>query len=228
MHDMPEEGVDAMITPVFAFDRHEQWYPVGVDDSVARYGYQWSNRAHRFETSAGLPVERLDFPRGMKPDPTWRPTVYHRLVEGGGLNWHQFWLWYMYNPWSVVGYGAHEGDWEFVQLGCRDAAGEYPILVTGSQHKTGGKREYWACALHGDRPMIYVARGSHANYLAPGAQGGGIDRCDPVLILDNYEVREFGAWASWDGRWGNSDNSPISPARHGAYLAPHLFHSAAK
>jgi hypothetical protein len=32
-------GWSAVITPVFAFDRHERWYPVGVDDSVARYGY---------------------------------------------------------------------------------------------------------------------------------------------------------------------------------------------
>jgi hypothetical protein len=224
-----------VIAPVFVFDSREQWRPVGVEESLLATGVTFG---HDFpDTLVGALEGRIDFPPDMK-QPDLPPVGYHRIQQGGGLYWHQFWFWYLYNPWDVAGIGRHEGDWEFVQIGCTDREGDHPVLVTCSQHHTGGKREYWAAELTNDptpQPYVYVALGSHATYFAPGTQGGGIDHCDaqgPVIHGNNtYDIewRLFGSWASWPGRWGNSDTSPQSPAcQVKRWRTPHLFHSEAR
>jgi hypothetical protein len=164
--------------------------------------------------------------------PDLPPVGYHRLVAAANLHWHQFWLWYLYNPWSVGGVGRHEGDWEFVQIGCTDEAGDSPVLVTYSQHHTGSKREYWSASQSADgRPLVFVARGSHANYLGPIANLE--DRCDANgTRLTDVEWRDFGSWVTWKGRWGNSTGegkSPESPGQQTVrWNTPHLFHASAR
>jgi len=223
-----------VIPPVFVFDSRERWFPVGVEESLLPHGYEWTGDGWKVR-GAIFAAERLNFPADMR-QPDLPPVGYHRVQKGGDLHWHQYWLWYLYNPWEVAGIGRHEGDWEFVQLGCTDKAGDEPVLLTCSQHHSGGKREAWACEAFADRPVIYVAVGSHANYFTAG-QHGGIDRCNGKGRtfgdctddgMRAIEWRPFGAWASWPGRWGNSDNSPQSPGRQGhRWSAPHLYHSSA-
>ncbi len=155
---------------------------------------------------------------------------YRRSVEGGGLTWFQYWLWYLYNPKKVLVTGNHEGDWEFVQVGY---AGDQPICMTTSQHHSGGARMWWEMEVEGSRPVVYPALGSHANYFTPVSQipeigddgdGGG-------ARLDAIEWQEFGPWATWPGQWGNSTgqgHSPDSPGSQGdRWSAPHLYHSKA-
>jgi hypothetical protein len=230
-----------VIAPVFVFDSREKWFPVGVEESLALHGFKWDYGWRRTGLVGVAQVVldspepgRLDFPPDMR-QPGLPPVGYHRTQRGGGLFWHQFWLWYLYNPWEVAGVGKHEGDWEFVQLGCADEAGVHPVLVTCSQHHSGGKREAWACTGWDgprSRPTIYVALGSHANYFTAGTHGG-IDQANGygnALGTDEnpIEWRPFGPWASWPGRWGNSENSPQSPARQvQRWRTPHLFHSSA-
>ena len=172
----------------------------------------------------------MDFPAGMT-DPTDTPVVgYHRALPGAELWWHQFWLWYLYNPWNIGGVGRHEGDWEFVQIATTDEAGDQPVLMTASQHHSGEKREFWRCELDGERPVIYVAVDSHANYFTPGDRGTDTadGQGDPLV---DVEWRDFGPWASWPGLWGNSTGpgrSPESPGQQGArWHHPHLYHSSA-
>lgn len=224
-----------MIVPVFVFDSREKWFPVGVEEALelATQPLPWGFPAIT-ATVAPEYRARIDFPAGMT-QPDLPPVGYHRMQRGGGLYWHQWWLFYLYNPWSVAGVGKHEGDWEFVQTGCVDEAGDRPVLVTCSQHHSGGKREFWATTLGSERtspgrPFVYVARGSHANYFNRGIVGDGTDFCDGQgRILADIEWRPFGPWASWPGRWGNSDRSPESPARQAhRWSAPHLFHSSAR
>jgi hypothetical protein len=223
------------VAPIFVFDSGETFFPVGVEESLAATHPKLVGRNGPI---AG-PVDvsklnddciRLDFPADMK-QPELPPVGYWRVAEGGGLYWHQYWLWYVYNPWNVGGVGRHEGDWEFVQLGCTDQDGAKPVLVTYSQHHTGAKREYWAVSHERGRPLVYAARGSHANYLAPVATVD--DRCDAKgRRIDEIEWREFGPWATWTGRWGNSTGegrSPESPGQqHSRWATPHLFHAAAR
>ena len=43
--------------------------------------------------------------------------VYGRVLTSGGKTWLQYWLFSYYNPQNVLGFGVHEGDWEFIQVG---------------------------------------------------------------------------------------------------------------
>ena len=217
-----------MIAPIFKLNTRERWRPQPVE-TVERLG-----------TIAGAPVDlsalpeaggRIDFPPDMK-DPRDTPVVgYHRVMKAASLWWHQYWLWYLYNPWSFAGTGVgrHEGDWEFVQLACTDRKGERPVLVTASQHREGQKREFWRCETEHGRPVIYVALGSHANFFTPGARGAEVAD-GRGRKLEDVEWRPFGDWATWPGRWGNSTGagqSPESPGCQGArWHAPHLYHAS--
>jgi hypothetical protein len=104
--------------------------------------------------------------------------------------------------------------------------------MTCSQHKTGSKREFWTVEqTHHKRPVVYVALDSHANYFVPGQVLE--DRCDGEgRVLDDYELRAFGPWCGWGGRWGNSagqGESPRSPGCQGdRWSAPHAYHAAAR
>jgi hypothetical protein len=156
-----------------------------------------------------------------------RPVVYTRQLAAAGVIWYQYWFWYLYNPGppALHGVGRHEGDWEMVQIG---QVGARPLFVTCSQHNTGGKREWWACEIREGRVVVYVALGSHANYFTPGTTRD-LDVCDGRgTQLIEPEVRQFGSWASWRGRWGNSDNSPGPLVSRRAWNSPHLVHSAAR
>ena len=42
------------------------------------------------------------------------------------------------------------------------------------------------------------------------------------------EWREFGGWADWAGKWGNSENSPGGLSARRAWQAPHAYHSQAR
>jgi hypothetical protein len=194
----------------------------------------------RLATIDGAPVDlsdlpsaggRMNFPPDMK-DPARTPLVgYHRVVEAANLWWHQFWLWYLYNPWEILGAGRHEGDWEFVQIGCVDEAGDLPVLMTASQHRNGEKREFWRCELERGRPVVYVARGSHANFFTPGNRGEDVAD-GKGRRLGNISWRQFGDWALWPGMWGNSTGagrSPDSPGRQRErWELPHTFHARAR
>jgi hypothetical protein len=217
-----------VIAPILKLSSQEKWRPQPVET------------AERFAQIGGEPVVlsdlpdaggRMDFPPSMR-DPTNTPVVgYHRVVKAASLWWHQYWFWYLYNPWSVAGFGRHEGDWELVQLGCVDAKGERPVLLTASQHRGGEKREFWHCELDDGRPIVYVALGSHANFFTPGDRGEQVANGKGRVLAD-VEWRKFGRWATWPGMWGNSTGagrSPDSPGNQGErWHMPHIFHATAR
>jgi len=218
-----------MNAPILVYDSREAWFPVGVEESLEPYGYRWWDKAGVWEVKGQNPVtsgfHRLDFPSDMR-QPDLPPVGYIHATRAVNLIWSQYWLWYLYNPWNVAGVGEHEGDWEMVQIATTDTG--QPLLITGSQHHSGAKREAWACETRDGRPVIYVALGSHAHYFTPGTHG--TDRCDGKgRVLDTIEWRDMGPWHSWPGRWGNSrgeGQSPRSPGHQGTrWTAPHLFHS---
>lgn len=214
-----------MITPRLVLDNREQWAPIAVewivDVGATVNGYP--------PDLFNLPAAggKIDFPRGMT-HPIQAPAVgYHRAAFAGGLWWHQFWTFYLYNPKKYVGFGEHEGDWEMVQLGCVDEEGDFPVLMTCSQHDGGEKREYWRTELDHDQPKVYVARDSHANYFAK--QEDVTDQANGAgSLLAMIDWREFGPWAEWKGKWGNSENSPGPLSIRRAWKAPHAYHSQAR
>jgi len=138
----------------------------------------------------------------------------------------QYWFVYYFNDWN----NDHEGDWELVQLHF-DARTASEALRTGpdeiavSQHRTG-EVAAWTderVRREGDRPVVFVALGSHANYFRPGIYlGRGEDGrglgCDDasksgrrtpleVSLLARRPVSASDpfAWLAFTGYWGDAD-----------------------
>jgi hypothetical protein len=214
-----------MKLPIFMLDSREQWKPVSVEESLGAYGYNWSDGTWQ---KGGKKVDKIDFPADMKPADFDAMAIigYHRVARGGGLHWHQFWTWWPYNPKVYAGQGAHEGDWEMVQFGCTDTEGDNPILATYSAHSGNNGKCFWDVELtegkRGD-PVVYVARDSHANYFTPVRTV--TDQADGQGKFLDIAWLEFGVWAKWPGKWGNSENSPGQLANRQAWQAPHAYHS---
>jgi len=176
-------------------------------------------------------------------DPRYRDRAYgHARVDGQGRLWLQYWLFYYYNDYQLVGSiltgGKHEGDWELVQL--RLGADERPELAVYSQHKTAESRPWATTPKQGDTPLVFVARGSHANYFSAGSHftGTWFDQADgqgpkiqPTLevVADNQP-----AWLQWPGHWGDTKPgflpldslSPTSPGRRPHWLDPSKLNGA--
>jgi len=165
--------------------------------------------------------------------------VYGRIVDAGGYRWLQYWLWLYDNPKNIRGVGRHEGDWEFVQVGL-DAAG-VPARVTLSQHQGGEGRDAkdvdHDAADGGWHPIVYVAPLSHACYFEARSHAYilGIDHPYGDGTMLQPAVWEFGDWADWPGRWGNSEwavikqgAGPRSPGRQTQrWRSPDTFDSKA-
>jgi hypothetical protein len=175
--------------------------------------------------------------RRFQDDPAYRERVYARVKSDGGRVWLQYWLWCYYNPKHLLGFGKHEGDWEVVQVGL--GADGSPEVATYSQHEDGEARDWDDLERHGDHPVVYVAPLSHACYFEPGAHPYvfGVDNPDGSLPPVLPKLEEFGAWASWSGRWGNSKGvaggtfggrSPASPGRQSKkWDRPAAWHAGA-
>lgn len=168
-------------------------------------------------------------------------TAYAHVVREGTRTTIQYWLLYFYNDW----FNKHEGDWELVQV-TLDANGE-PEWVVLSQHHAGSRRA-WASAPveEGTHPVVYVARGSHANYFVgdevyPNGRDVGharievLDRTgstnrvipDVILIPTREQLLSDPAtwpgaeWLPYEGHWGQVTvqadfSGPLGPADKGA------------
>lgn len=153
----------------------------------------------------------------------YRDRVYGRAVYDDGKWWLQYWMFYYYNPWDILGVDvSHEGDWEMIQV----ALNQYglPLGATYFQHDDGGQDACTFSSLHYSlgayaniSPRVYVAEGSHASYARPGTFEYGQDSADgngdvayPVVrMMDPDES----SWVKWPGKWGDSGSSPASPIR---------------
>jgi hypothetical protein len=231
--------------PVFLLDSNEKFKPLDVASVEDAELEGRLVDAHGNQTDAPivlgeLPADggRMNFPPHAEKyeqrlQAAYGNVGYHRVVENGGLQWHQYWLWYIYNPKVIVEVtGEHEGDWEFVQIGC---VGETPVCMTNSQHQSGSGRYWWEVTKREDgRPLVYVAVDSHANYFVPVSDIPwiGDDADGEGEALDNLDWHDFGDWKKWPGQWGNSTGpgrSPQSPACQGArWSAPAKYHSVAQ
>lgn len=163
-----------------------------------------------------------DFTR-MHASPTYANQVYGRdFVAANGDHVLQYWFYLYYNQKTFVGFGAHEGDWEGIQVHT-DAAGN-PIDATYSQHG-GGVVCPWANVEHyGAHPVDYMAWGSHASYFTAGSHDVGYGQTDngdglgEQLVPAVVDVTSPPPWITWPGRWGGSsgvDPSPTGPGQKG-------------
>ena len=210
-----------------------------------------------------------DYPGGLRPSPddrigdasgdyteqarrlhakaAYRNQMYGRWAVGSdGRTWLQYWFFYFYNDYNLVGdlfpAGLHEGDWEMIQLRL-DPTGDGPDLAVYAQHEHAGARRWDDVEVRADRPVVYVARGSHASYFAAGHPWTGhwFDQADgegpaPDLALHVTNDDPAYDWLLWPGHWGDTQpsglpfdsTSPTSPSRHRQWEDPHWLSTSAE
>jgi hypothetical protein len=154
--------------------------------------------------------------------------VYGRAVTQAGKTWLQYWLFSYYNPQNVLGFGVHEGDWEFIQVGL-DVDGA-PDVASYAQHG-GGERCAWsAVQKSGGAPVVYIALASHASYFSAGVNPRGFYP-DDYHRGSGYQVRPAleisPPFMAWRGRWGASSSSPASPRQQAKWGDPGGFNAGA-
>jgi hypothetical protein len=152
-------------------------------------------------------------------DGPYGDRIYGRIVRrydnDGQITgaWLQYWFFYYYNnfPGQVINAGDHEGDWEMIQIKV-DAKG-IPHVAVYAHHKQASKCLWDGLIRIGandSRPVVFVARGSHASYPRTGARGtdhfvdGEQKRPVRGLIRIGSSTPQ---WLNWPGQWGSSDGS---------------------
>ena len=100
------------------------------------------------------------------PEGDLEPAVYARLVQGRNGLVLQYWYLYIYNDAP----NKHEGDWEMVSIQLNEQ--QQPVRAGYAGH-AGGFRLEWDDVTRdgGDRPLVFVARGSHAAYFDHNPNG---------------------------------------------------------
>ncbi len=138
------------------------------------------------------------------------PTVYARVTGHLSYTVVQYWFYYPFNDGPL---NSHEGDWEMVQVLLE---GEEPVSAAYSQHFSGQKAAWRQVLLRKGHPVVYVARGSHANYFRAyqgvlGVQNDDVSGLGPTLEPDDYQLVLLGEldshpadqrWLLFSGRWG--------------------------
>ncbi|MEA2385960.1 MAG: hypothetical protein QOJ22_134 [Thermoleophilaceae bacterium] len=195
----------------------------------------------QFATETGIEVP------GVRPltSGAHAPAIYGRRVGDGGATWLQYWLLFDYNSQDrgIVRTGRHEGDWEMVQV--RLGPSGAVEAATFTQHSSAEGCPASGLELARQRPVVYIANGSHALYPRPGvhdrpfpdpndeARGDGVTEVFGVEPIGAGERR----WLAWDGHWGDSragfvpgeQSSPRGPAHQGErWDAPAAFHEGAR
>jgi hypothetical protein len=186
--------------------------------------------------------------RTLHAQPRYANRAYGRAAVGSDERaWLQYWFFYFYNDFELLGdefpAGLHEGDWEMIQLRL-DAAGQAPDLAVYAKHKRADARPWDQVELiDGLRPVVYVARGSHAAYFDRGTHWGEawFDHADgdgpsPELTLEIADDADPAyAWLRWPGYWGDTkphsdrtlhpfdDSSPRGPGGHAQWKDPHAL-----
>jgi hypothetical protein len=157
---------------------------------------------------------------------TPRPTVYGRRAGP----WLQYWLLFADNAQDrgVLKTGRHEGDWEMVQYRLRRGR---PVQAVYTQHSGAESCGFGGVRRSRGRPVVFLARGSHAAYFRPGlrdrtwpdpndeADGRGL-RVRPRLVRVSEDRPP---WMAYAGRWGATRagwvpgemDSPRGPAFQG-------------
>lgn len=180
--------------------------------------------------------------------PAYANRVYGHCATGAdGRRWLEYWFFYFYNDFNLIGplihAGDHEGDWEMIQLRL-DPGGATPDVAVYAQHTHAQERAWSDVERVGSQPVVYPARGSHASYFAAGTHwtGDWFDHADgrrgaPPLML--HVLGDADAWATWPGFWGGTeraahdpnplnDSSPRGPGGHHQYTDPEWLLTTAR
>lgn len=130
----------------------------------------------------------------------WPVYAHVRGCQSGirGYMAVQYWFFYPYN--DAFGKFNHEGDWERITVYLDELGERYDGgAIYFSQHNAGKiYRNSDIDWVDGTHPVVYAARGTHANYPKAGDYDIPVVSSIPVLGLKD-EARDGGiAWATWN------------------------------
>jgi hypothetical protein len=202
----------------------------------------------RLDTRGCSPAVNVDACYSRRPTP---PTIYGRLWAAPGTFGYatilQYWLFYALDDWrnsttKPTLWHMHEGDWEEVSVALGPSGA--PVAVAASQHDLGVRRVWNAVQVrNGTHPVVWVALGSHANYLLPGFHGrvgvphvisprfSGIPLPEPdftssQVAVSSAAVVDLSAspppWLSFAGAWGDGSYVLLQGQGGGAKAVAHL------
>jgi hypothetical protein len=168
-----------------------------------------------------------------------RNVIYGRVVRGAHGTWLQYWFFYFFNDYRLAwGSGLHEGDWEMIQvkLSGEESEAEKAVYAQHSFCEVRNWPEVKKLAEEKedehlevapgdrDRPLVYVGRGSHASYFAPGYHPtdfydvtDGRRRPQTEVRLEVVVDEASHPWLWWPGHWGGSragEAGPSAPCEH--------------
>jgi hypothetical protein len=223
-----DEILARQYAPILYFEKQETCFPVNVSYHIQNsYLYEFThegsiliNESVSPETlaqysSMGSEYTYLDNQKGtvdnyeniirdyQNEKSTLGYTVYFRVFSAGNTKVVQYWMFYAFNKGEL---NRHEGDWELVQVVLTE---NIPVKVMYSQHYSGQKATWDQVEREGNHIKVYVARGSHANYLRfysgmVGVASDIVGGNGKILTPDNYtlELLETQEWLNFSGRWG--------------------------
>jgi len=129
--------------------------------------------------------------------------IYYRVYDESGYTIIQYWMFYAFNEGEL---NQHEGDWEMVQV---VLLGDSPVSVAYSQHYEGQSVEWDKAEYDDTHVKVYIARGSHANYLRSyrgklGISNDYVGDNGLVLLPQDYSLEnlEDQYWLNYSGFWG--------------------------
>ena len=129
-----------------------------------------------------------DYRRRIVDSAKYPRTTYGRAVPAAnGDRFLQYWQFYVFNDW----HNRHEADWELVVVRVAPTAdgGWSPRAAAYSSH-FGGHWRTWEDLESRDEthPVVYVARGSHAQYFESRADGYRASLTQPLELLE-FRIR---------------------------------------
>ncbi len=222
------ENIAERYAPILYFEKDETCYPVDVlyhIDNSYLYQFTGDDPILIDESPSTLTLSEygtydyyLDNVLGTTDDEyiiqdyqnkisTLGYLIYYHIYNSGETKVVQYWMFYAFNKGEM---NQHEGDWEMVQI---VFSGETPTNVMYSQHHGGQKATWDQVEQDGNHIKVYVARGSHANYLRSysgkfGMASDIVGSNGKMLELGDYnlELLETQNWLSFAGKWGEFDS----------------------
>ena len=206
--------------PILYFEQNEKCYPVDVSYALDNsYLYKVGDTTPISMSPTPYLIKNyttkdyyLDNQRGTVTDNGITTDYQNKMAALGYTvyahvdntnNVIQYWFFYAFNGGDL---NNHEGDWEMVQV---QLSNGQPAEVMYSQHYAGQGAKWNQVEKDGTHFKVYVARGSHANYLRSysgmiGIASDHVGNNGKVLTSNDYTLTllESQEWLSFGGHWG--------------------------
>ena len=123
-----------------------------------------------------------DYASRVTKDPRFAPSTYARSVRASeDERYLEYWQFYVFNDWN----NRHEADWELVVVRAVRTNGTWePRAVACSAHFGGTWRLRGSFQERDGHPIVFVAKGSHAQYFDSLPGGYPTPYTAPLDLLD--------------------------------------------